>query len=323
MLIVFVLACLAGLLLLAKASAALVVGSSALATRLGVPTLVVGVVIIGFGTSAPELLVASLAAIRGSAAMGVGAIIGSNIANLSLVLGSGAIVAPLAVRAAVVRREVPTSLLATVAFALAVLAGMTRTWGLVLLGLLVVALILMVRWSLEDRDATQTEEEIRHEVTEAVAEEEGRSAPTVLAQSFVGLVGTLLGAQALVWGAVGIAREASLPEGFIGATIVAIGTSLPELVTATQAARRGESDLIIGNLLGSNLFNVLAVGGVVAVISGGVVVDPGLRRTGLVVLILVSALAMLMMRGDFRVRRWEGAALLVVYAITVPLLAVQ
>jgi cation:H+ antiporter len=317
------LACLVGLLLLAKASGALVVGSSAIATRLGVPTLVVGVVIIGFGTSAPELLVAGLAAAGGSAEMGVGAVIGSNIANLSLVLGAGAIVAPLAVRATVVRREVPTSFLASVVFAFAVWGGMTRTWGLVLLALLVVALIFMVRWSLKDRNVIETEEEFRHKVTEVIAEDEGRGVPVVLAQTFLGLVGTLLGAQALVWGAVGIAREASLPEGFIGATIVAVGTSLPELVTATQAARRGESELIIGNLLGSNLFNALAVGGVVAVISGGVLVAPGLRQTGLLVLILVSALAMLMMRGNFRVLRWEGVALLVVYAMALPLLAAQ
>jgi cation:H+ antiporter len=320
-LIPFALACVAGLLLLAKASDALVVGSSAMATRLGVPTLVVGVVIIGFGTSSPELLVAGLAAARGSAAMGVGAVIGSNIANLSLVLGVGAIVAPLVVRAAVVRREVPTSLLATAAFAVAVLVGMTRVCGLVLLGLLIVALTLMVRWSLADRKVVETEAEFRQEVTDVVAGEAERRTAVVLAQALLGLVGTLIGAQILVWGAVGIAREASLSEGFIGATIVAIGTSLPELVTATQAARRGESDLIIGNLLGSNLFNALAVGGLVALISGGVVVDPGLRHTGLVVLLLVSSLAMLMMRRNFQVLRWEGIALLAVYAVTVPLLA--
>jgi cation:H+ antiporter len=320
-LIAFTLACLVGLVLLAKSSAALVVGSSALAARLGVPTLVVGVVIIGFGTSAPELLVAGLAAAGGSAALGVGAVIGSNIANLSLVLGAGAIVAPLALRAAVVRREVPTSLFATVVFAGAVWAGLGRVWGVVLLTLLVVALLFMVRWSLQDREAARDDEEFRHEVTDVIAGIRGRSVSLLLAQAVLGLLGTVAGAQALVWGAVGIAREASLPEGFIGATVVAVGTSLPELVTATQAARRGESDLIIGNLLGSNLFNALAVGGLVSVISGGVIVDPGLRWTGLLVMLGVSALAMLMMRRDFRVVRGEGVALLVVYAMTLPLLA--
>ena len=196
MLAVYLLACLAGLIVLARASDALVVGSSALAYRLGVPTLVVGVVIIGFGTSAPELLVCGLAAAGGSPAIGVGTVIGSNIANLSLVLGAGAIVAPLAVRAAVVRREAPLSLLATMAFAGAVWAGLTRAWGLVLLAFLAVALTLMVRWALADRaEAGNGSRALREEVTGVVTAGDSRSAPVVTLQAFAGLVGTLLGGE--------------------------------------------------------------------------------------------------------------------------------
>ncbi|MEJ2577532.1 MAG: sodium:calcium antiporter [Kineosporiaceae bacterium] len=311
----FLLACLVGLILLARASDALVSGSSALAARLGVPTLVVGVVIIGFGTSSPELLVSGLAAAGNSPAIGVGTVIGSNIANLSLVLGVGALVAPLAVRAAVVRREAPLSLLATVVFAVAVRDGLTRPWGLVLLVLLGVSLGLLVRWALADRaEAGNGSRALREEVTGVIETGETRRMAVVVGQALGGLVGTMVGAQVLVWGAVGVAREASLPEGFIGATIVAIGTSLPELVTAAQAARRGD-------LLGSNLFNALAVGGLIAVVGGGAAVGGGLRGVGVFVMLAVSALALLFMGRDFKVVRWEAAALLVVYLVTLPLLS--
>lgn len=316
----YLFACLAGLALLARASDAMVVGSSALASRLGVPTLVVGVVIIGFGTSAPELLVSGLAAASGSPAIGVGTVIGSNIANLSLVLGVAALVAPIAVRADVVRREAPLALLASVAFAVALQAGLTRVNGLLLLLLLAGSLTLLVRWALQARTTTDGSQELAEDVDELLSADAGRRLSAVSGQALAGLVGTMLGAQALVWGAVGVAHAAALPEGFIGATIVAGGTSLPELVTAAQAARRGEADLIVGNLLGSNLFNALAVGGVVAVIDGGTAVGPGLQVVGVSVMLTVSALAMLFMRRRFRVVRWEAATLIAVYVATLPLL---
>jgi cation:H+ antiporter len=320
-LVAYLFACVVGLALLARASDAMVVGSSALASRLGVPTLVVGVVVIGFGTSAPELLVSGLAAAGGSPAIGVGTVIGSNIANLSLVLGAAALVAPIAVRADVVRREAPLALLASVAFAVAVQDGLTRANGLLLLLLLAGSLTLLVRWALQARTTTDGSQELADDVDELLSADADRRLSGVSVQALAGLVGTMLGAQALVWGAVGVAHAAALPEGFIGATIVAGGTSLPELVTAAQAARRGEADLIVGNLLGSNLFNALAVGGVVAVIDGGTTVGPGLRVVGVAVMLTVSALAMLFMRRRFQVIRWEAATLIAVYVATIPLLA--
>jgi cation:H+ antiporter len=318
----YLLACLVGLVLLARASDALVVGSSALASRLGLPTLVIGVVVIGFGTSTPELLVSGLAAASGSPALGVGTVIGSNIANLTLVLGAGALIAPIAVHADVVRREAPLALLATAAFALALQNGLTRGDGVLLLLLLALALTLLVRGALRARAATPPgSAALTRDVAELVAEEAPRAVGQLTIRALAGLAGTLLGAEVLVWGAIGVARAASLPEGFIGATVVAVGTSLPELVTAAQAARRGETDLIVGNLLGSNLFNGLAVGGVVAVVDGGTAVGTGLRVTGVGVMLGVSALAMLFMRRRFRVVRWEAAVLVAVYAATLPLLA--
>lgn len=324
LLAVYLFACVVGLALLARASDALVVGSSAVASRLGVPALVVGVVVIGFGTSAPELLVSGLAAAGGSPAIGVGTVIGSNIANLSLVLGAAALVAPIAVSAGVVRREAPLALVASVAFAAAVQGGLSRIDGVLLLVLLAGALILLVRWALQARTAGgDGSQDLAEDVGELLSTEVARPLSRVGLQALAGLVGTLVGAEALVWGAVGIARAAALPEGFIGATVVAVGTSLPELVTAAQAARRGETDLIVGNLLGSNLFNALAVGGAVAVIDGGAVVGAGLRVTGAAAMLVVSALAMLFMRRRFRVVRWEAATLIAAYVALLPLLAGQ
>lgn len=331
-------AVLLGLGLLARAADALVLGCSGIASRIGVPPVVVGVVIIGFGTSSPELLVSGIAAASGSPALGVGAVIGSNIANLTLVLGAAALVAPVAVRTAVVRREAPLALGASVAFTMAVRAGLGRWAGAALLLLLGLALVVLVRAALAERPASATslpssppapgaEGEvlrtggIEQEVGELLAPQAARGMGQVGIQALAGLVGTLLGAQALVWGAVGLARSASLPEGFIGATVVAVGTSLPELMTAAQASRRGEPDLVVGNLLGSNLFNALGVGGLVALVSGGVSVGPGLGTAGLLVMLGVGALATLFMRRRFTVVRWEAATLIAVYVAAIPLLA--
>jgi cation:H+ antiporter len=322
MLAVYLLACVAGLAMLARASDALVVGSSSLASRWGVPTLVVGVVVIGFGTSAPELLAAGLAAASGSPAIGVGTVIGSNIANLTLVLGIAALIAPIGVHAEVVRREAPLALMATAIFALTLQNGLTRIDGALLLVAMGLALALLVRWALRARaDTSSGSSELGHDVAELVSEQASRSNRQVARQALAGLAGTLLGAETLVWGAVEVAHLASLPEGFVGATVVAVGTSLPELVTAAQAARRGETDLIVGNLLGSNLFNALAVGGLVGVVDGGTAVGPGLRVTGVAVMLGTSTLALLFMRRRFQVTRWEAATLVAVYAATLPLLA--
>lgn len=338
MLALFALAVVAGLVLLARAADALVLGCSLLATRWGVPSLVVGVVVIGFGTSSPELLVSGLAAGSGTPELGVGTVIGSNIANLTLVLGVAALVAPISVRAAVLRREAPLSLFACVAFAVAVRAGTTRSAGVALLLGLGLALALLLRWTLTDvraappasraaaqvagPDVATASQPLSDDVDEMIsAAGAARSTRRLLLTAGAGLAGTLAGAQVLVWGAVGLARAVGLPAGFIGATVVAVGTSLPELVTAAQAARRGETDLIVGNLLGSNLFNALAVGGLVATVSGGADVGAGLATAGLVVMVAVSALATGFMWRRLVVARWEAAVLVAVYVATIPLLA--
>jgi cation:H+ antiporter len=318
---VYLLWCLAGLVLLARSADVLVVNSSALAERLGVPAVVVGVVVIGFGTSTPELLVSGLAATAGSAQIGIGNIVGSNIANLSLVLGIAALVAPVGVHVRVVRREVPMTVLATVVFALAVQGGITRAEAAGMLVLLAGCLTLLLRWSVDERAEQEGDRTFAGEVEEFLEDEQGRPLRRLAGGASLGLLGTLAGGQALVWGAIGLARGAGLSEGFVGVSIVAVGTSLPELVTAAQASRRGESDLIVGNLLGSNLFNALAVGGVVGLILPEASAGPALAVTGVLIMLAVSALALGFMVRRFQVVRWEAAVLVAVFVGCLPLMA--
>ncbi len=314
-------ACVGGLLLLARSADHLVLGSSALAARLGVPAAVLGVVVIGFGTSAPELLVSGLAAAGGSMGIGVGNVLGSNIANLSLVLGVAALVAPVAVRVGVVRREAPLALGASAAFGLAIQDGLTRLEGLLLLVGLAAVLALLLRWVLRSPTVAGQSGVIDAEVSEMLGDRAGRGTGRLARQTVLGLIGTLAGAQILVWGASGLAREADLSEGFVGLTIVAIGTSLPEVVTAVHASRRGESDLLVGNLMGSSVFNALAVGGVIALIGDQSPLEATLTGPGVWLMLGVSALALAFMGRRFLVTRSEGAVLLVVFVVALPLLA--
>ena len=296
-----------GILLLALAADEFVEGAANLAGRARISPVLVGAVIVGFGTSAPELLVSTLAAVDGNSGIGVGNIVGSNVANLSLVLGAASLVVPVLVTRSVVVREAPLSMLAVLALAWATLGGLERWEGLVLLAGLVVSLTWIIVGGVGSDLAVTVDENV-----------------TLTGQSVrtgVGLVGTVLGAQLLVWGAVGIADDVGLTGGFVGFTLVAIGTSLPELVTAVVAARKGETDLILGNLLGSNIFNSLAVGGFIAVVGPGPIDDAGLRTIGVAVMVLVAMGAWIAMVTLRRVYQLEAAVLLVSYLVTVALLA--
>jgi cation:H+ antiporter len=221
-----------GLLLLAKASDYFVVGSARLATRLRVSPVFIGVAVIGFGTSAPELLVSGLAAAQGSTELAVGNVVGSNVANMTLVLGVAGLLAVVPVRSAVLRWEAPLSVAAVLAFAALVPGGLSLAEGAVLLGLLAAALWLLLRAALAGKV-----DMLAGEVGEYVDGTIQHSLRAEVARTGLGLVGTLAGAQLLVWGASGLAARLGVPPEVIGFTLVAVGTSLPELVTAVQAQR--------------------------------------------------------------------------------------
>lgn len=305
---VAILQVLVGIVLLAKAADSFVEGAASVASSLSISPVVIGAVLIGFGTSLPELLVSGLAASDGNLELGVGNIIGSNVANLTLVLGAAALIVPLMVTKSVLAREAPLSLLAVLAFAYFTTGGLARWEGIILL----IGLVVVLSWIMFAS---------REEVVDAVPEGGENSLTKELVQTVLGLVGTVAGAQFLVWGAVAIADAADVSGGLVGFTLVAIGTSLPELVTAVAAARRSETELILGNLLGSNVFNSLAVGGVIAVIGNRAIDDEALTTYGVIGMALVALLAWAFMVTRRRLHRVEAIVLVAVWFAAVVLMA--
>lgn len=315
-----------GLVVLAVGADNLVIGSSRLAVARNISPIVIGALVIGFGTSAPEMLVSGLAAAQGDADLGVGNVIGSNVANLSLVLGFAALVAglgamrrPIRVAAGTLRREGLISVAAAVLFWVLVRGGFQRWEGVVLVAAFVVAIAIILRQPGYGRLGAYSGE--RGEVQAVVGDKQPRSLRFELGRTVLGLAGTVAGAQMAVEGAVDIADQAGLGTGFVGLSLVAFGTSLPELITGVQAARRGEADLLVGNILGSNTFNSLLVGALVALLGPGPLVDDNL--TGLAVWIMVGVSVgawLLMSRGGGLERWWEGALLVAVYVVSLPLL---
>ena len=253
---------LAGLTLLTFAADRLVVAAARLAAKFGLSTVLIGAVVVGLGTSLPEMLVSGLAAASPNGLdFALGNIVGSNIANLALVLGVSAIISPIVRQPIIIKREgglmfVGSLLLTGLAFD----NRLTRTEGIILAVGLFISLALIVSWSRRGELAG-----VEAEVDELVASVDiNTRRETLLAIGSLAL--TLLGAEFLVRGARGIAESIGISDAVISLTLVAIGTSLPELATGIAAARRGENDLVLGNVLGSNLFNALGVGGVAGII---------------------------------------------------------
>lgn len=301
----------AGLALLTVGADRLVLSAARVSTRLGLSPILIGALVIGVGTSAPELLVSVVAALRGTLDLAVGNIVGSNVANLSLVVGSAAIISPVVSRVETLRREGGLMMVGTLVFAaFAWNHLLSRPEGAILLAAMGVGVWLVIRWARADRRGAA-------EIEAEVAEMEGpiRSIPFEVTIGVVSIAATLAGAEMLVRGAKTLADLLSLSDGFVGLTIVAVGTSLPELATALAAARRREGDLVVGNVLGSNMFNSLLVAGSAALAGPGALV--GDFRFPLVAMVVVSVLAGVFARSGQRVVRLEGVALLAAFAILV------
>ncbi|MEE8602646.1 sodium:calcium antiporter [Euzebya tangerina] len=311
-----VLAIVAGVIALAWAADQFVIGAARVALMRRVPALVVGVVIIGFGTSAPELLVSALAVADDNTGVAIGNVVGSNLANLTLLLGMGALIVPLTVQSRTVRVEAPLVLASTIAFGVAVQDGVGRWEGIALAAGLVASLAIVVR---QPASASPVPDAVGEDVTE-LADAEHHRIGIESARTAVGLVATVGSAQLLLWGALRVADETGLSGGFVGVTLVAVGTSLPELVTVIQSARRRQTDLIVGNLLGSNLFNALAVGGIIGILGGPPVDDPALTITATGAAIGAAVIATVAMVTRRTVTRSEGAVLIVLYLAVLPLL---
>ncbi len=283
----------------------MVVSVGSLAAHWGISPIVVGAVIIGFGSSMPEMLVSVLALDQPNGLdLAIGNILGSNIANISLVLGAAVLVFPFSGQNGVLRRE------GSVMFGALILLSiflwdleLSVVEGGVLVGALVLAGLVVVRWAAESPTSRVEEPE--------VTARPGRD----LLIAVVGLVGLVAGARAMVVGAEGLAIEFGLSEGVVGLTILALGTSLPELGAVVASARRGRNDLVLGNILGSNIFNALGVAGVSGIFGAGVLTTG--FRPDLVVMVAVAALAGVVAWTGDRLRRVEGVLLLVAYPVAV------
>lgn len=315
MTVLLLLGIVAGLVLLTVSADQFVLGAARVAAALRLSAVVIGAVVIGFGTSAPEMVVSGLAAADGSLDIAVGNIIGSNVANLALVLGVSSMVTPILVGSTTIRREAPLSLGAVLVFAGLVQGGLTRIEGGVLGLLLTGALGYIIVAARQEADDELTAE------VEVYLDDDALHPGREWLRTGLGLVGTLVAAQVLVYCATELAATVGMKEGFVGVTIVAIGTSLPELATSLQAVRKDETDLIIGNLLGSNIFNSLAVGAVAGLVGPGPVGDATLTSLGVLLMVAIAIGTTIAMLTARRVVRWEGAALLTTYIAVLPLLA--
>jgi cation:H+ antiporter len=297
----------------------LVQGTSRLAASLGIPALVIGLTVVAFGTSTPELLVSLDAARKGVPEIAIGNVVGSNIANIGLILGLAGLVAALPIQISLIRREIPISIVASVAVLLIALDGsISQVEGALLLGGLIVFLVVVVRAALRERVSAPDEAEL--EVVEGITGAIRR--PLEIGRILVGLVVLLVGANLLVDGAVNIARALSVPEVVIGLTLVAIGTSLPELVTSIIAALNKERDILFGNVIGSNIFNLLAILAITAIVQP-VPVPPGVIAVELPIMLIFALLLLPFAINQKTLFRWEAAVFLigyiafVVYTVTV------
>lgn len=288
----------------------LVRGAARLAGSLGVSPIVVGLTVVSFGTSAPELVVCTVAAVGGNPDLAIGNVMGSNLANIGLILGLTAVVRPLEVAARVVWREVPLMLLATAAlYPLMWDLDLSRGDGVILL-MALVAYLVFVFQSVED-EAPEILGEYEG-FMKASAQMEATVRWTDLGLVLAGSVGLVVGGYAIVEGAVAVADFLDISQTVIGLTLVAVGTSLPELATALVAAMRQEADIAVGNVIGSNIFNVAAILGATSTLAPLTIQESILVRE-LPAVLLLSLLVFPMLRTKWRIDRWEGVVLLGTY----------
>lgn len=287
-----------GLIMLTAAADRFVTSAARLAKAWGMSQILIGAVVVGMGTSAPEFIVSVVGGGQ-SFDLAFGNIAGSNIANLSLVLGTSVMVSAIVGQRRILRREGALMFASLILFSVLMWdGGLTRPEGLVLASAAVLAGYLLVRWS-------------SGEVDEDIDIDGDVRVPTEIGFGLLTLAIMLIGANLLAGGALDIAAELGISEGVIGLTLVAIGTSLPELATAIAAARQRRNALVVGNLLGSNLFNSLVVGAGVGLIRPGIAVDP--VHSTIIVMVSIALLAGILTNTGNRLIRSEGVALLVVY----------
>lgn len=313
-----------GFVLLVKGADWFVDGASGIAGKLRIPQLVIGLTIVAFGTSAPELATSIISSVKGDVGIAIGNVFGSNICNVLLILGLSALMAPLAVQKDSLKIDLPVLLVASVLIVVfGYFDGVINRWeGAVMTLMLIAYTAFLIVGALKKRDKEPTMSALEdHEVVSEAEEAKGFNAWYEKMKAFtwflgvatlVGLGIVIGGAMLAVEGAKTIASELGVPQNVIGLTVVAIGTSLPELITSVVAAKKGETDIAVGNIVGSNIFNILLVAGLSALITplpfapgGNSFIIDGLIALGAVVLLAVFAY----MRGH-KLRKWHGIVFL-------------
>ncbi|PLY12136.1 MAG: calcium/sodium antiporter [Sulfurimonas sp.] len=310
--ILFSLAIIIGFVLLVWSADRFVEGAASTAKHLGMPTLLIGILIVGFGTSAPEMVVSAIAAMEDNPALALGNALGSNIVNIALILGITAIVTPIAVHSKIVKKELPLLILIVLATGYLLFDdALTLTEGIILLS----AFFALIGWSIfaaiKGRGDTLEDE------FESELQEHSMSLKQGIIWLTIGIVLLIISSRILVWGAVGIAHEFGVSDLIIGLTIVALGTSLPELAASVVAAKKGEHDIAIGNVVGSNMFNLLAVIGIATVINPMNNIAPEVLQRDWIVMLALTITLLIMAYGfkgkDGKINRVEGAILLLCY----------
>lgn len=306
------LAIVAGFVLLVWSADKFVDGASSTAKHLGMPSLLIGMVIVGFGTSAPEMVVSAMAAMDGNPGLALGNAIGSNIVNTALILGVTAVIAPIAVNSKIIKKEIPILILIVIISGILMLDdSLTRTEGFLLLG----AFFSLIGWSIYSALKG------KGDALESEMEEELQSHIMPIKQGVfwlvAGLVVLIVSSRILVWGSVNVAQLLGISDLIIGLTIVALGTSLPELAASVIAARKGEHDIAIGNVVGSNMFNILAVIGIAATIAPMSGLDPLVLFRDWTTMFVLTVGLFIMAYGfkgrQGQINRTEGAILLLAY----------
>ncbi len=312
-------AILAGFGLLIWSADLFVDGASATARNLGISPLIIGLTIVGFGTSAPEMLVASIAAYGGNPGLAVGNAIGSNITNIALVLGTTAVIVPLSVHSSILKREYPLLIAATL---LAVVLMATDNALSTVDGILMLLLLFgLMSWMVHQALKQKRENANGSTKVDPLSAEFEQEIPSDMPMKkaiwllIAGMIVLLISSKLLVWGAINVATAFGVSDLIIGLTIVAIGTSLPELAASIASARKGEHDIALGNVIGSNMFNTLGVLGIAAIINpaelaNGVLIRDLPLMVSLTIIMFIMAFGR---RGAGQITRTEGSILLTIF----------
>ncbi len=301
-----------GLTVLVLSADKFVIGSASIARKLGISPFLIGLTIVGLGTSAPEILVSAIASWQGNSGLAVGNALGSNIANIGLILGCTAIISPLAFKSDLLKRELPILMAVSLICFFLAFDGLGLFDGILMLLMLAAFLLWLIKSAKKEKNNNHSnldplEQDFINEMPEDVSEKKAKLF------FVVGLLGLLASSKLLVWAAVNIAESFGVSDLVIGLTIVALGTSLPELAASISSVLKKEDDLAVGNVIGSNMYNLLAVYSLPGIIAPGPVAESVIYRDFPILLIFTAVLFLFGFAKSGQINRWAGVGLVVAY----------